>query len=147
VIERRDKRLVLAKQQLTDEPIQGNPRVDDRLTTHAVAGIEQQTETDRNSRIGELRDLLLSAVLENLEVTFHEARDQPAFRVAHRDRHLNDINAGTKGLCFYEGHEGHEEQQVRKPTLADSTPTRRFEHGWNLRDLRILRQLRVPASA
>ena len=69
VIERRDKRLVFAQQQLADEPIHGNPRVDDRLTTHAVAGIEQQTETDRNSRVGELRDLLLSAVLENLEVT------------------------------------------------------------------------------
>ena len=74
MIERRDKRLVLAQQQLTDEPIQGNPRVDDRLTTHAVAGIEQQTETDRNSRIGELRDLLLSAVLENLEVTPRRGR-------------------------------------------------------------------------
>ena len=65
--------------------------------------------------------VLLSAVLENLEVAPGEAGDQPAFRVGDRDRHLDDI--GTKGLrLLRRTRRTREERSDSRQQFADSTP-------------------------
>ena len=51
MIEGRDEHLVLAQQQIADEPVERIARIDDRLPTHAVAGIEQHAETDRHALV------------------------------------------------------------------------------------------------
>ncbi len=93
VIERGDERLVLTEQQLTDESIYGAARVNDRLATHAVAGIEEHAEADRDARVSELRDVLRVAVLEDLEVFSGQPRDQTALRVGDRYGDLDDVDA------------------------------------------------------
>jgi hypothetical protein len=74
------------------EPVHGGPRVHDGLAAHAVARVEQHPETHRQALVGELRDRLGVAVLEDLEIVLHEPFDQPALRVrdGHRDEHRLD---------------------------------------------------------
>ena len=95
-MKRGDEGFVFAKQQLADEPIERVPRVDDRLPAHAVAGVEQHAEADRDALVGELRDVLRVAVFEDLEVVFREPGDQPAVRVGDGDGDLDDVDARSE---------------------------------------------------
>ena len=129
MVERRDERLVFAKQQLTHEAVDRVARVDDRLAPHAVAGVEEHTEADRNARIGELRDVLLGAVLEDLKVVLGEPGDQAALRVGHRDRHLDDVDPRPERLGAHEGHEDGDEPRRTRRLRGPQTGLRWIETG------------------
>ena len=136
MIERRHHCLVLNEEEIADEPVQRAPRIDDRLTAHAVAGIEQDAEAHRHALIGELRDVLPVAILEHLEVVLGQAGNEPAVRVGHGDRDLHDVDPRAERLCCDEvhegteghegGHEAHEAHEARhtrpEPRLSRGTP-------------------------
>jgi hypothetical protein len=123
MVERRHERLVAGLEQLRQEAIQRAARIDHRLAAHAVAGVEQHAEADGHPLVGELRDVLLVAVLENLEVVLRQPRDEAAIRIGDRHRDLDDVDAGAEGLGNGANHEGHEDREGHEGFHAPaSTP-------------------------
>ena len=87
MVERADERLVARIEQVGHEAVERTAGVHNRLAAHAVADVEQHADAHGRALVGKLRDRLLVAVLEDLEVVPGEAGDQAVVAVG-------DGNAG-----------------------------------------------------
>ena len=96
VVERHHEELVGGIEQVEQEPVDGRARVLDPLAEHAVADVEQHAEADRHALVGELRDRLLHAVLEDLERLARQAGDQMPFGVGDGGGDAGELDAGLE---------------------------------------------------
>ena len=109
MVERADKCLIARIEQVGHEAIERAAGVNDWLAAHAVADVEQHAHADGRPLVGELRDGLLVAVLEDLEVVLRQAGDQPVVVVGDGDRDFNGGDAASERLqrlCLRRYHEG-----------------------------------------
>ena len=79
MIEGGDKKLVRRIEQIEQKAVDRRAGVADPRPVHAVAGVQQQPESQRHSLVGELRDGLFLAVLENFERLARQVAHQMAF--------------------------------------------------------------------
>ena len=125
MVEGRDEALVAGIEQIRHEAVERAPRVDDRLTAHAVADVEEDSDADWRPFVGKLRNRLRIAVFEHVEVVFLQTGDQTTGVVGDGDGHFNGRDGAAKGLRRDEGH---------KDGLATKdTKTTKDCHGSNVR--------------
>ena len=111
-----------------------------RHAPHAVAGVEQHAKADRHALVGELRDRLRHAVLEDFEVVLGEVRNEAPVRVGHGDGDENGCRAPTRKICVCAATEAHEDPAT---ATKDAKITKQFLVVRNIvESLRVLRDLR-----
>ena len=93
MIERHDRELVVLVEQIEQEPLDGRSRVDQALSEHAVAHIEQHRKADGHALVGELRDGLALAFFENFERLDRQARHEVPVAIDDRGGHADEIDA------------------------------------------------------
>ena len=98
MIERGDERFIPGVDEHRHELLDRGAGIRDPLASHAVAGIEKNTQADRHALVGKHRDRLRRAILEDLEIVFGETGDEPTGGVGHSDIHLNRVDRGPEGL-------------------------------------------------
>src|SRR5207247_1030410 len=94
--ERRHEKLVVFGEPDGEELVDGGARVNDAPAEHAVAGIEEDAEADRDALARELRQLLPLAVLVDLEGVAREPRDQMALAVGDCGGDADELDARAK---------------------------------------------------
>ena len=98
MIEGCNEALIAGIEQIRHEAIERAPRVDDRLTPHAVADVEEDADADRRPLVGKLRHWLRITVLEDFEVVLREAHDEAAGVIGDGDGNLDGGDTAVKGL-------------------------------------------------
>src|SRR4029434_10279012 len=95
-VESVEEHFVLVAKQIEQEAIERSLGGGDLLAQHAAAGIERNTETHGYALRIELLDLLALPVFVELEVVRTQIPDEPALRIGHRGRDVNQLDAGAK---------------------------------------------------
>jgi hypothetical protein len=70
------ERLILWIEQPDEELVDGGSSIDDRLATHAIAGVEQHAQAYRHTLDAEVGHPLGDTVLEDLEVALRQAGNE-----------------------------------------------------------------------
>jgi hypothetical protein len=93
VIKRHYERRVVRCKELEEKPFHGYTGIKDALAEHAVADVKQDTESDRNTVVGELCDRLRLAVLVNGERLGRQIGNETAVSVANGCRDHRELDA------------------------------------------------------
>ena len=96
MIEGKDEILVGVVQQVEEEILHGGVGIFQALAEHAIAGVEENGEADRNALVRKLRDGLCLPVFVYLERVTPQVGHQPSLVVAYRRRNTRDLYARPK---------------------------------------------------
>ena len=96
MIEGKDEILVGVVQQIEEEILHGGVGVFQTLAEHAIAGVEENGQADRNALVRKLRDGLCLPVFVHLERFAPQVGHQASLVVAYRRRNTRDLDARPK---------------------------------------------------
>src|SRR4029450_8374655 len=96
MIEGKDEILVGVVQQVEEEILHGGVGIFQALAEHAIAGVEENGEADRNALVRKLRNGLCLPVFVYLERVTPQVGHQPSLVVAYRRRNTRDLYARPK---------------------------------------------------
>ncbi len=103
VVERDEEEFIRRIEQPEQELADRSARVLDALAVHAVADVEQHTQTDRDAIVRELRHLLLDAVLVDVERLARQVGDEVAFGVGDGRRDAGELDTRGERTLGAEG--------------------------------------------